>query len=91
MATGQYPRRTSGTFIVKRHKLSSFSHFCHPDTPPKVIPWATVDSSHRGRLLKLWRNHNYIIKEWTGQSLSSIRWQRLTEKKQGHHHHDDDP
>ena len=70
MATGQYPRRTSGDFTVKRRKLSWFGYVCYHDTLPKIILQKTVDDScRRGRPRKSWK---IKIKEWTGQSMSSL-------------------
>ena len=52
---------------VKRHKLSWFGRH---DTLPNIILQGTVDGNRRrGRLRKLWMDN---IKEWTGQSMSSL-------------------
>ena len=50
MAIGQYPRRTSGNFIVKHCKLSWFDHVCRHDTLPKIAPVETVGGSGRQNL-----------------------------------------
>ena len=69
METGQYPGRTSATFIVNRRQLSWFGHVSRHDTKPKIIQQGTVNGRHhRGRLRKSWKD----IKEWTGQSLTSL-------------------
>ena len=56
--------------IVKRRKLSWFGHVCRHDTMSRIIIGATVDGSRRsGKLRKSWKD----IKEWTGQSMSSLQ------------------
>ena len=70
METGQYPRRTLGVFLVKRHKLSWFGHVCCHDMLPKIMLQGTVDGGRRsGKPRKSWKDN---IKEWTGQSMSSL-------------------
>ena len=59
---------------VKHRKLSRFSHVCRHDTLPKVILQEVKDGiRRRGRPRKSCRNN---IKEWTGQSLSSLLQRR---------------
>jgi hypothetical protein len=69
---------------VKRRKLSWFGHVCRHDALPKIILQGTVDGKRRrGRPRKSWRDN---IKEWTGQSMSSLlrvaedrrRWAAVT-------------
>ena len=69
MGTG--PRRTSGTFTVKRRKLSWFGHFCRHDALPMIILQGTVYIlwRFRGSPRKSWKNN---IKEWTGKSMSLL-------------------
>ena len=82
MATGQYPRRTSGTFIVKRRKLSWFGHVCCHDTLPKIILQWTVDGSRRrGRSRKSSMDRPVIVvathrRRWktTGAHWVVCRW-----------------
>ena len=73
MATGQYPRRLSGAFLLltdEHCKLSQFGHVCHHDTLLSIILQGTVDARrHRGRPRRSWKDN---IKEWTGQSLLHI-------------------
>ena len=72
MATGQYPRRMSATFIVnrRRRKLSWFAYVFGHDTLPKIILLGTGEGScRRGRPRKSWRNTN---NDRTVQSLSSL-------------------
>ena len=77
MATGQYPRQTSGIFIVNRCKLSWFGQVCSHNTLPKKPLQVIVDCSpRRGSQRKLWGKK---IKEWTYQSLSSLL--RITDDK----------
>ena len=55
---------------VKRRTLSWFGHVCRHDTVPKIMLHGTADGSRRRRRpRKSWRDS---IKEWTGQSLSSL-------------------
>ena len=55
---------------VKRRKLSWFGHVCRHDTLPMIILQGTVDGSRRrARPRKSWKDN---IKEWTGQSMSSL-------------------
>ena len=71
--------------IVKGHRLSWFGHVCRHDTLPNVILQVSVDGSRRGRPRKSWKNN---IKEWTGQSMSSLlcvaedgrRWATIIEE-----------
>ena len=59
MATGQYPRWTSGTFLstIKRCKLSWFGHVCLHDTLLKIIVQGTLDCSRRrGKPHKSWKD-----------------------------------
>ena len=68
--TGQYLHLTSGGFTFNLHSLSWFSHVCRHDTLPKIILRGTVDGSRRrGRPRKSWKDK---IKEWIGQSMSSL-------------------
>ena len=88
IAPGQYPRRTSGTFIAKRRKLSWFDHICRHDTLSKIILRETVEGRRRAGRLQNCLNHGETIdiKEWTGQSLLSLfcvaddrsRWVTMT-------------
>ena len=78
-AIGQYPCRTSGTFIVNRR--SSQVIIVPPCLPSryavKIIPQGTVDGGRRRRRpCKSCRDN---IKEWTGQPLSSLL--RITDGK----------
>ena len=52
-------------------KLSWFGHVCHHDTLPKkiILQGAMEGSRRRGRPRKSWEDS---IKEWTGQSMSSL-------------------
>ena len=70
--------------IVKRRKLSWFSHDCRHDMLPKIILQGSMDGRrHRGRPCKSWKDN---IKEWAGQSMSSMlrveedrrRWVAIT-------------
>ena len=55
---------------VKRRKLSWFGHVCRRDTLPNITLQGTVnDRRHKERLQKLWKDN---VKEWTGQSMSSL-------------------
>ena len=84
LAAGQYPASRTGASLVNRRKklgLSWFGHVCCHDTLPKII---SVDGRrHRGRPRKSWKEN---IKEWTGQSMSSLlrvaedrrRWAAIT-------------
>ena len=68
-ATDQYPRQTSGTFIVatvKRRKLSWFGHVCHVRCQKSYHMEQLTSSRRRERPRKSWRDN---IKELTGQSL----------------------
>ena len=70
--SGRYPRRKSGVLLstVKRRNLSRFGHVCRHDTLPKIMLQGTVDGSRRrGRPRKSRKDD---IKEWTGQSTSSL-------------------
>ena len=72
MATGQYPRRTSGASTVNRQASQAImvQHVCHHNTLPKIILQGTVDGSRRrGRPRRSWKDNT---KEWTGQSMSSL-------------------
>ena len=56
---------------VNRRKLSWFGDVCRHGTLPKIILHGSVDGGRRsGKLRKLWKDN---IKEWTGQSMSSLR------------------
>ena len=63
---------------VKRRKLSWFGNVCRHDTLPKIILQGYMDGKRRrGRLCKYWKD----IKEWTGQSMSSLlpkSWAAIT-------------
>ena len=55
---------------VKRRKLLWFGHVCRHDTLPRIILEEKVDvRRRRGRACKSWKDN---IKEWTGQSMSSL-------------------
>ena len=55
---------------VKRRKISQFGHVCRHDTLPKITLQGPVGGSlRRVRSRKSW---NDGIKEWTGQSISSL-------------------
>ena len=72
MTAGQYPRRTSGNFIVNRQATQVImARSCLPSRyATKIILQGTVDDSRRtGRQQKSWKDN---IKEWTGQSLSLL-------------------
>ena len=65
---------------VNRHRLSLLGHVCRHDTLPKIILQETVDGSRRrGRLRTSWKGN---IKEWTGQSMSSLL--RITDERSHH-------
>ena len=80
MATDQYPRRTSGTFIVNRQTLLWFGHACHHDMLPKTILQERVDGiCCRGRLPKSCRTTS----EWIDRPVIVVvavhhRWQKST-------------
>ena len=69
MATSQYPRRMTGTFIVNRQ--DSLVRKClSSQYAGKIILQGTDDGSRpRGRPRKSWREN---IRERTGHSLSSL-------------------
>ena len=77
--------KTSKIIITVEHrKLSWFGHVCRQDRLPKIITQLTVDDSRRReRPRKSWK---YNVKEWTGQSISSMmriaddksRWEAVT-------------
>ena len=70
MATGQYPRWTSGTYIVKRQASQVIMVWPCPQSLFAAWNHTTVgDGRRRGRLRKSWRDN---IKEWTGLSLSLL-------------------
>ena len=74
MIIGWYPRRTSGDLTVDRLASQAIMirscHVCRHDTLPKIILQGTVNGSRgRGRSRKSWKDN---IKEWTGQSMSSL-------------------
>ena len=55
---------------VKRRKLSWLGHVCRHNTLPNIILQRRVDGSRRrGIPRKSWKDN---IKEWTGQSMSSL-------------------
>jgi len=55
---------------VKRRKLSWFGHVCRHNTLSKIILQGNVNGGRRrGRPRKSWKDN---IKEWTGQSMSSL-------------------
>ena len=55
---------------VMRRKLSWFGHVCRHDTLPEIMLQGTVDGwRRRGRPRKSWKDN---IKQWTGQSMSSL-------------------
>ena len=55
---------------VKRRKLSRFGHACRNDMLPKIILHGSVERRRRRGRPRKSRKDN--IKEWTGQSMSSL-------------------
>ena len=66
-------RRRHPLSTAERRKLEWFGHVCRHDSLPKITLQGTADDKMichpRGRPRKSWRDN---IKEWTGQSLSSL-------------------